>query len=168
MSVVRTAVTLPAGVSIDRMVEHDLLEVVEIEESTGLSPWGWDGYRTELDRPESIMIVARLPRADRATGRLIIGFVAARADGEEMHINNIGVRESARRTGVGSALLTEALGLGHVAGARRVILEVRASNLAAQALYGRHGFAAAGRRRNYYRSPTEDALVMSAEIRPQA
>lgn len=164
MSSVEQARALPSDVSIDRMVEHDLLEVVEIEEASGLSPWGWDGYRAELDRPGAVMIVARRPRPDRETGRLILGFVAARADGEEMHVNNIGVRESERRRGLGSVLLAEALALGRLAGARRALLEVRASNAAAQALYARQGFRAVGRRRNYYRAPPEDALVMAAEL----
>ena len=44
------------------------------------------------------------------------------------------------------------------------LLEVRATNLPAQALYTRHGFRAAGRRRNYYTDPTEDALVMNAAL----
>ena len=46
------------------------------------------------------------------------------------------------------------------AGCRAVLLEVRASNDAARALYTRHGFTTAGRRRRYYTAPVEDALVM--------
>ena len=41
------------------MSEHDLLEVVEIEETTGLSQWGWEAYRAELARPEAVMLVVR-------------------------------------------------------------------------------------------------------------
>jgi ribosomal-protein-alanine N-acetyltransferase len=44
------------------------------------------------------------------------------------------------------------------------MLEVRASNLIAQALYARLGFRIIGRRRGYYAEPPEDALVMSASI----
>ena len=47
-------------VSIDRMTEHDLLEVVEIEQACGLSPWGWDAYHAELGQGSAaIMLVAR-------------------------------------------------------------------------------------------------------------
>jgi ribosomal-protein-alanine N-acetyltransferase len=45
---------------------------------------------------------------------------------------------------------------------------VRLTNLAAQALYARHGFRSAGQRRNYYTDPTEDALVMSAALEDRA
>lgn len=164
MSTARIANERAAEYFLDRMIEHDLLEVVEIEDICGLSVWGWDGYRIELDRPESVMLVARLPRPERASGRLLLGFIAARVNADELHINNIGVREEARRCGVGSALLREALEAGALGGARSALLEVRASNGTAQALYARHGFRAAGRRRNYYKNPAEDALVMASVL----
>ena len=48
-------------VSLDRMTEHDLLEVVAIEEVSNLSPWGWDAYHTELQSTAtSFMMVARV------------------------------------------------------------------------------------------------------------
>ena len=46
-------------------------------------------------------------------------------------------------------------------GAARMTLEVRVSNLAAQALYRRFGFAIAGRRVRYYTDDGEDAYVMT-------
>ena len=143
--------------------EHDLIEVVEIEESCGLSRWGWESYRGELPRPDAIMLVARRRRPDQ-TGRTVSGFVAARVGADELHINNIGVRHEDRRRGIGTALLKAAIEGGLRLGARRAILEVRAGNFSAQSLYLGHGFEIAGRRKNYYHDPTEDALVMSATL----
>ena len=57
-------------------------------------------------------------------------------------------------------MLGELIGLARAAGCRAVLLEVRVSNDAARALYARHGFTTAGRRRRYYTAPVEDALVM--------
>jgi ribosomal-protein-alanine N-acetyltransferase len=148
---------------IGRTTAHDLIEVVEIEETSGLSRWGWDSYNAELSRPESIMLVARRPCPD-AAGRWLYGFVAARLSADELHINNIGVRDEARRHGLGGALLRKALGVGRRMGAGSAVLEVRAGNLPALALYGRRGFEVVGRRRNYYRNPPEDALVMRARL----
>ncbi|HKP73164.1 MAG TPA: ribosomal protein S18-alanine N-acetyltransferase [Pyrinomonadaceae bacterium] len=148
------------------MTSHDLLEVVEIEEACRLSLWGWDSYHAELLRPEAIMLVARRKYPDTATGKSIFGFVGARVSARELHVNNIGVREDARRFGVGSALIGTAIAAAKRLGARTGILEVRAGNVAAQALYRRHGFEVAGRRRNYYREPHEDALLMSATFEP--
>ena len=151
----------PSGLPAERMNEHDLLEVVEIEETTGLSLWGWDAYRAELYRPEAIMLVAR---ARGAGPQRVAGFIAARMNADELHVNNIGVREEYRRRGLGGLLLGAALGAAAGRGATGAVLEVRASNLAAQALYARFGFAVAGRRKNYYRDPPEDALVMTMRL----
>jgi ribosomal-protein-alanine N-acetyltransferase len=149
------------------MTEHDLLEVVEIEETCGLSLWGWEGYRAELERPESIMLVARMP-AETEDGKRLSGFIAARVTAGELHVNNVGVRPWARRRGLGSALLRATFERASQMGARAAVLEVRAGNTVAQSVYGRQGFVVAGRRRSYYREPVEDALVMTAPLETMA
>ena len=154
--------------TICRMTEHDLLEVVEIEESCGLSLWGWDGYRLELERPEAIMLVVRRAPPHQVEGRSLDGFIAARVTAGELHINNVAVPVWSRRQGIGSALLRAAFERGAGRGARTAVLEVRAGNRTAQSVYERHGFAVAGRRRAYYREPTEDALVMTATLESMA
>ena len=50
---------LGVSIRIERMSEHDLLDVVAIEKISGLSPWGWDAYYKELQSADSIMLVAR-------------------------------------------------------------------------------------------------------------
>ena len=154
--------------NLDPMTEHDLLEVVEIEESCGLSLWGWDAYRAELDRPEAVMLVARREAPTALSAQRLCGFIAARVQAGELHINNIGVREGERRQGVGGVLLGRVLRVGAHYGARAALLEVRAGNHAAQALYRAHGFVVTGRRRGYYREPREDALVMSRRLETEA
>jgi ribosomal-protein-alanine N-acetyltransferase len=148
------------------MTEHDLLEVVEIEESCGLSLWGWDAYYTELAGENGgLMFVARVPSEEISfSGSRIKGFIAARIVADELHVNNVAVRPEYRRSGIGGKLLEMVLIEGKRMGARLAFLEVRASNLPAQALYQRSGFRVAGRRPNYYSDPTEDALVMSLTI----
>ncbi|HZH89940.1 MAG TPA: ribosomal protein S18-alanine N-acetyltransferase [Pyrinomonadaceae bacterium] len=150
---------------IEPMTPHDLLEVVEIEEACRLSLWGWDSYYAELARPEAIMIVARRERADKLTGHALYGFLSARVSAQELHINNIGVHESARRRGIGNALMQAVFASAGKLGAHTAILEVRAGNVAAQALYRRYGFEIVGRRRQYYREPPEDALMMRAALK---
>jgi ribosomal-protein-alanine N-acetyltransferase len=157
-----------AGVVIVPMSEHDLLEVVEIEETTGLSQWGWEAYRAELSKPEAVMLVARRNEPDEETGRRLSGYIAARINAGELHVNNIGVWPEARRRGVGGALLGAALEVAARGGAAEAVLEVRAGNLAALAMYGRFGFAVVGERRNYYRDPVEDAKIMTRRLAPTA
>jgi ribosomal-protein-alanine N-acetyltransferase len=152
-----------SGFELSQMTEHDLSEIVEIEEACGLSRWGWEGYHTELLSEEAaLMLVARATASEQAyQGQRIAGFITARLSIDELHINNVAVRERYRRRRLGSALLSAILERGKQRGARKAFLEVRASNAAAQALYARHGFAAASRRSNYYTQPAEDALVMT-------
>jgi ribosomal-protein-alanine N-acetyltransferase len=153
-----------------RMTEHDLLEVVEIEEASGLSRWGWDAYHAELMQESCVlMFVARGKEGEVLEGGAgIKGFIASRLMADELHVNNVAVRREYRRQGVGSALLEAVLQEGGRMGARGAFLEVRASNGPAQALYERCGFAITGRRRNYYSQPIEDALIMSLLIQSSA
>lgn len=156
------------GCFIAPMTEHDLLEVVEIEETTGLSQWGWDAYRAELPKPEAIMLVARCRNLDALAGKTLYGYIAARLSADELHINNIGIRVESRRQGIGLALLEMALDIGAEAGANLAVLEVRAGNIAAQSLYKRCGFDVVGERRNYYRAPVENAKIMTRPLSSKA
>jgi ribosomal-protein-alanine N-acetyltransferase len=157
-----------AAVLVMPMTEHDLLEVVEIERASGLSPWGWDAYHHELQSDDrSLMWVARISES-RETNDSLAGYVIGRLAADELHINNVAVREAYRRSGVATALLSRLLEAARGYRALRAFLEVRAGNTAAQALYERCGFSVVGRRRNYYPAPPDDALIMTAQIGPSA
>lgn len=159
-----STLTAPVAVSIAPMTEHDLLEVVEIEQSSGLSPWGWDAYHRELQSNDrGLMWVARL-EPQLGNDKSLAGYVVGRLVADELHINNMAVRDSYRRNGIASALLSQVLAAARTYQAARAFLEVRAGNVAARALYERCGFCAVGRRRNYYSNPTEDALIMTVEV----
>ncbi len=95
-----------------------------------------------------------------AEGDRIIGYAGLVAYDDEAHIMTVGVLPDRRRGGVGTALLLDLLA---AAGARRVLLEVRADNDAAQQLYRRHGFRRIGLRRGYYQPSGADAVVMARE-----
>ncbi|HSE34167.1 MAG TPA: ribosomal protein S18-alanine N-acetyltransferase [Pyrinomonadaceae bacterium] len=146
------------------MTEHDLLEVVEIEEHSGLSRWGWAAYYAELQgNNRSLMLIAR-PRPTDQGSHQVVGYIAARASAGELHINNVAVREPYRRAGIGYLLLARAIEEGKRLGATTAFLEVRSGNSAAQALYERCGFKAIARRPRYYSDPLEDAVVMSRSL----
>jgi ribosomal-protein-alanine N-acetyltransferase len=151
------------AISIEAMTEHDLLEVCQIEELSQLSAWGWDAYHKELESSQdTIMLVARVDAS--LYGFEVGGFIVARLIAGELHVNNVAVRPEFRRNRIGSRLLESALLVAQRYGATLAHLEVRAGNGVAQRLYVRCGFRATGRRRNYYRSPTEDALLMSLSL----
>lgn len=155
-----------SGISITQMTEHDLLEVVEIEESSGLSRWGWAAYYAELQgNNSSLMLVARVN--GRTSGRqthTLAGYIVARMGAEELHINNVAVRERYRRQGIGQQLLRQILEEGKRARVASAFLELRAGNIAALELYEKCGFRITARRQKYYSDPVEDALVMVNQL----
>jgi ribosomal-protein-alanine N-acetyltransferase len=157
-------------IQISQMTEHDLLSVVEIEETCGLSRWGWDAYHAELAPDKnSIMLIAKVrSMKSSSTTDTVIGFIAARQIADELHINNVAVKERYRRLGIAQKLMALAIDEAAKRGAQTAFLEVRAGNAPAQALYARCGFKVSGRRSYYYTQPLEDALVMTLAIRSSA
>jgi ribosomal-protein-alanine N-acetyltransferase len=83
---------------------------------------------------------------------------------DELHINNVAVRERYRRQGIGITLLGRILAEGRCRGVDVALLELRAGNSAALSLYEKCGFNLTARRKNYYSEPTEDALVMTIQL----
>ncbi len=134
-------------------VAADVTAIAGIERTAFSDPWSAAGFRSLLDAPATRFTVAELD------GR-VAGYSVVIQAGDEAELANIAVDESARRRGVGRVLLTAALAEAARSGVQAMYLEVRASNVAAQALYEALGFTPAGRRRGYYQRPDEDALVL--------
>lgn len=91
------------------------------------------------------------------------GFILCRAVADEAEILTLAVRPTARRGGVGRALVIGAADFAAGLGAGRLFLEVAEDNVAARALYAAVGFREEGRRRAYYAragGPAADALIL--------
>jgi ribosomal-protein-alanine N-acetyltransferase len=128
--------------------------VIAVEQASFTNPWTREMYLAELQHGERAHFL--LAKDD---GR-IVAFVSYWYVVDELHINNLAVLPSHRRSGIASDLLTRLLAEGTRAGVRRLLLEVRQSNDAAQRLYARFGFVVGGVRKGYYTHPSEDALVL--------
>lgn len=170
MSITHPALSTTARtIQITNMTEHDLLEVVEMEEASGLSRWGWSAYYAELQgRNSHLMLVARIDGQGQTRRSKLAGYIVARMGADELHINNVAVREDYRRRGIGRRLLNRILEEGKRAGATKAFLELRAGNKAALALYEECGFRVTSQRKQYYSDPVEDALVMIIDLRTNA
>ena len=92
------------------------------------------------------------------------GFAIARLVGEEGEVENIVVDRKQRHQGLGTRLLETIIERSRSRNASRLFLEVRQSNSAARALYEKCGFVLSGRRRAYYTSPSEDAVLYTREL----
>lgn len=140
------------------MESGDLDEVAALERDLYPNPWRREHFAEFLSLPAGLAWVA-----DDSAGGLA-GYALAWVAADEGEVANLAVARGWQRRGIGSRLLEIVLREARARGARRVWLEVRASNLAAQSLYSRHGFRVAGRRKGYYMGPREDALVMAADL----
>ena len=90
----------------------------------------------------------------------VIGYIIGTKIPPEGEIYRIAVRQDKRQRGIGYRLLSYALKTERGSGVETVFLEVRESNIPARALYKSYGFNEMGIRKNYYRNPTENAVVM--------
>jgi len=136
----------------------DLPAVLSIERIAFSDPWTADAFRSMLGQDHVLTTVAE------RDGRLV-GYSVAWAVGDEAELANLAVAPEHRGTGVAKRLLDHLLDDLDARGGATIYLEVRDSNAPAQGLYRSRGFTAAGRRKGYYRKPTEDAVVMR---RPRA
>jgi ribosomal-protein-alanine N-acetyltransferase len=98
-----------------------------------------------------------------ATQQYIVGFSGIWVMADEAHITNIAVRQQYQGQGIGELMLIATIDLSRGLKASSMTLEVRVSNLVAQNLYSKYGFAKTGVRRGYYLDNREDAIIMSAE-----
>jgi ribosomal-protein-alanine N-acetyltransferase len=154
---------ISAPVIIAQMQESDLPAVCELEREIGLSSLGLPGYRRKLQERGAVLLTACSPR-NPGEAPSLVGLFSGWVVVDELQIDNLVVSEPFRRRGIAGSLLTAALGQAREKGALTATLEVRASNLAAQALYQRYGFSIVGRRTGYYSAGQEAALLMSAAL----
>ncbi|CYU83426.1 ribosomal protein S18-alanine N-acetyltransferase [Streptococcus suis] len=91
-------------------------------------------------------------------GQELVGFLAVQTVLDEMEILQIAVRADFQRMGIASQLMATVMDWDG-----DIFLEVRESNSAAQALYTRQHFTKIGKRKDYYRNPVEDAVIMKRE-----
>jgi ribosomal-protein-alanine N-acetyltransferase len=132
--------------------EADLPALLALEREASSHPWSAASLGADLRRGGIVLL--------RAPGMGILAFCAFQVVLDELQITNLAVRRDHQRRCLGRLLLRCVLGLGAQRGASVAQLEVRRGNLAALGLYGSEGFATVGVRRDYYREPVEDALLL--------
>ncbi len=164
------------------MEELDIPQVSAIEEESFATQWPRTAYRRELEnrlarylvvvdqahepppptapRRSLLSLLHKQPDPEPAKD-YVVGYVGVWLMVDEAHIVAIAVRESYRRRGLGELLLAEAIELAIDNRQENVTLEVRRSNLNAQALYEKYRFLKVGLRKRYYSDNHEDAVIMS-------
>ena len=135
-------------------------EILEIERSSFPSPWSFNAFRAETEKPISHLWV--LTSDGRVSGYICFWILES-----EIQLINIAIRPDRRRNHLGRFLLERMIEEGVSKGVKNIWLEVRRSNSAARNLYSRTGFIEIGIRPKYYSETNEDAIMMSLEL-PEA
>jgi len=162
-------------IEIKHLAPEHLPGAVELDRLCFGGLWAIEGYRRELDSPNSDLLGLWTWETDdcesaqnrAGTGApplqippMLIGVGCLWAILEEAHIIMLAIHPQFQRQGLGQALLLALLKSACDRQLERSTLEVRDSNLAAVSLYKKFGFKEAGRRKRYYEDTGEDALVM--------
>ena len=135
------------------MNESHVSAVAELEKQNFSEPWSENSVRGELTNSLALWLVA-------LEGDTVVGYVGSQTVLGEADMMNIAVADSHRRRGIARMLVRALI---ERLDANMLTLEVRASNAPAIALYQSEGFARIGLRKNYYRKPKEDALILRKE-----
>jgi len=145
-------------IQIVKMNESHISAVAALEKCCFSDPWSEKSVASELTNPLSLWLVAM-------EGEQTVGYVGSQTVMDETDMMNIAVDPDFRRQGIAEMLINALVEALDSRGSRCLTLEVRASNDPAKNLYEKLGFLQIGRRKNYYRNPREDALILRKEWR---
>lgn len=141
-------------VAIDDSQSTTEIKEKSLKKQSGLATWLARWLKPGVSHDES---------PSHYTRQYIVGFSGIWLMVDEAHVTNVAVRQEYRRKGIGELLLIATIDLARDLKASRMTLEVRISNIVAQNLYGKYGFAQAGIRRGYYLDNKEDAMIMTTD-----
>lgn len=140
-------------IRLEKMARCHVAQVAELEKICFSAPWSENSVASELTNPLSLWLVA-------TDGETVAGYIGSQSVEGEADMMNVAVHPDYRRQGVGKMLVDGLVEALKEKGVHSLSLEVRRSNQSAIRLYEKTGFAQAGLRRNYYRNPKEDALIL--------
>ncbi|GKS57910.1 putative ribosomal-protein-alanine acetyltransferase [Nitrospira sp.] len=154
--------SLPVNCTVIPGSMSDLDEILELEGRSFTSPWTRKMFEGELSgNPFARFLLVREEAGGRA--RVLVAYLCYWIVFDEVRLMNLAVASERRRRNLATSLVRQALDEARDAQAKRALLEVRVSNEAARRLYRGLGFRETGNRKDYYRNPVEDAILMALE-----
>ena len=141
---------------LEKMNASHVAQIAQLEKICFSDPWSERSVASELENKLSCWLVAE------EAGQ-VAGYIGSQTVCGETDMMNVAVHPDHRRKGVAEALILALVEELKAMDSHCLTLEVRASNAPAIALYEKLGFFEIGRRKNYYRNPREDALILRKE-----
>ena len=142
--------------TIIKMNESHIQQIAELEKLCFNDPWSINSIASELENCLSHWLVA-------LDGDRVVGYVGSQTVLGETDMMNIAIHPDYRKQGIAMSLVSELIRDLSKQGSHSLMLEVRTSNSPAKSLYYKIGFEVVGIRKNYYRNPREDALILRKE-----
>lgn len=138
------------------MTEAHVAAVAELEKVCFADPWSEKSVASELHNELSVWLVA-------LDGETVVGYIGSQTVCGETDMMNVAVAPAYRRRGIAEGLIAALIGVLREKESHSLTLEVRQSNEPARKLYEKQGFEQVGLRKNYYRKPKENALILRKE-----
>ena len=138
------------------MTQQHVAQVAELEKLCFSDPWSEKSVASELNNPLAFWLVAD------DNGR-VAGYIGSQTVVGESDMMNVAVHPDYRQQGIATGLIVGLVEQLRKLESHSLTLEVRASNEPAKRLYEKLGFQQVGCRKNYYRNPREDALILRKE-----
>lgn len=139
-----------------KMTQCHVSQIADLEKICFNDPWSENSIASELGNRLSHWIVA-------LDGEKVVGYVGSQTVLGETDMMNIAVHPDYRKQGIATELIEALIQVLKERGSHSLMLEVRESNDPAKELYLKMGFELVGIRKNYYRNPKENALILRKE-----
>lgn len=133
----------------------DIPAIRQLEKECFSAPWTYEQIEFEICNENSFFVAA-------FSGDELCGYGSFKYAADTAYINNIAVDKRYRRQGIASAVCAALEEKAKKLSLEFITLEVRRSNYGAIALYESRGYKNMGIRPNFYTSPVEDAVIMTA------
>lgn len=144
-----------------QLLVGDVNAVAAIEAGI-FSPWNREQIIAELKRETGLSLVAV------AQNKKVLAWCCGFQTGVDAELLKITVSPSMQRLGIAKALLQELCTVFEKQGREQIFLEVRSQNHPALCLYKKHGFYETGSRKNYYKDPSDDAVLLVCRLNDNA
>ena len=141
---------------LEKMNASHVAQIAQLEKICFSDPWSERSVASELENKLSCWLVAM-------EGEQVAGYIGSQTVCGETDMMNVAVHPDHRRKGIAETLILALIAQLKAMESHCLTLEVRASNAPAISLYEKLGFSEIGRRKNYYRNPREDALILRKE-----
>lgn len=141
---------------IKKMTSEHVPQIAFLEKLCFHDPWSESSIASEVNNSLSLWLVAM-------EDDTVVGYVGSQTVLGWTDMMNIAVHPDHRRKKIGEQLVLSLEEELRKQESTCLTLEVRASNEPAKSLYYKLGFLEVGRRKNYYRNPKEDALILRKE-----